>query len=337
MGDSTIARYTFQSNAYKNTHNNMTQYSLFLGGLNATRQVLEQYDPLRTGYGRLFMIRPPHFVDMKMPDQMKKFKHILEYGNKGVSGNGDISVETDPFSGGYAGRSVDIPTIAKDDTNEITIKVYEFSGSPVREVLQFWINGVSDIQTGLATYGWDGTRSDKVGGLDITNANHTAEFIYVATDPSGRKVEYAALYANCFPKGVQLSHFNYEAGNHDLVELDVAFSCIRYMSPQINRRATQLLYKYNILMNSLNFNSGYKYSEIYPTDGSDYGTMYDPGDGKLKKKTVDGYNASKNMANTILSGDIKNLANESYGQNLGLRDRNFNNVMQNAYADQLDQ
>ena len=319
MADTTVTKSTFQTNAYINTHDNMTNYSLFLGGLNATRQVLEQYDPLRTGYGRLFLIRGPKFVYMKMPTQYSKFKHILEYGNKGVSGNGDISVETDPFSGGYAGRSVDIPTIAKDDTNELTVKVYEFSGSPVREVLQFWINGVSDIQTGYATYGWDGTASDKVGGLDVTNANHTAEFIYVATDPSGRKVEYAALYANCFPKGVQLSHFNYEAGNHDLVELDVAFSCIRYMSPQINRRATQLLYKYNVLMNSLNFNSGYKSTEVYRTGKNDYGTMYDINDGKLKAKTETGKTISEKQASAIMSGNIKTL-DGNYGANLGYID-----------------
>lgn len=326
-----MAINTFQTNAYQNTNSKMTQYSLFLGGLNATRQVLEQYDPLRTGYGRLFMIRKPLFVDMKMKDKMNRFKHILEYGNKGVSGNGDISVETDPFSGGYAGRSVDIPTIAKDDTNELTVKVYEFSGSPVREVLQYWINGVSDIQTGFATYGWNGTPQDAVGGLDITNANHTAEFIYVATDPSGRKVEYAALYANCFPKGVQLSHFNYEAGNHDLVELDVAFSCIRYMSPQINRRATQLLYKYNVLMNSLNFNSGYKYNELYPE--GDYGTMYDMNDGKLKKKIEGGKWRSEQQANTVMAGKIHDLSYSEYGHHLGLRDTNLQNVMENPAAE----
>jgi hypothetical protein len=264
--------------------NSITDYALFLGGLNVTRDALLQYDPLKTGFGRVFMIRKPIFVDNKIPEQMKKFKHVLEYANTGVNGNNDITMNFNPMQGGYTNKQMEIPNIATDDTNSITIKTYEFSGSLMREVIQYWINGVSDINSGLSHYYCDGTPNDVNYGLPICQANQTAEFIYVVTDQSGKNVEFAALYANCFPKTIKLDHFNYESGEHNLVQLDIEFTCSRYMSPQINEKAKQLLTKYNILMNSLNFNSGYTDADLYPTD--DNGSYYDIQTGKLKAKSA---------------------------------------------------
>ena len=34
-----------------------------------------------------------------------------------------------------------------------------------------------------------------------SQSNHTAKFIYVVTDRTGMKVEYACMFANCMPKG----------------------------------------------------------------------------------------------------------------------------------------
>lgn len=284
---------TFQTGIYQNTSaGKITDYALFLGGLNVTRQALEQYDPLKTGYGRLFMIRQPRFLetlateDANLNNKLKMFKHILEYANIGVSGNNNITVTTNSMAGGYTNRSVDMPSIATDDSNELSIKVFEFSGSPIREIIQYWVNGVTDINSGLAHYyGLIGKydEQNKVG-WQVSQANHTAEFIYVSTDQSGRNVEYAALFANCFPKEIKFDQFNYDSGQHSLVEMDVAFTATRYMSPQINDQAKQLLDKYNILMNSLNFHSGYKVEE---NDKGSNGSYYDSTTGLLKSKNSD--------------------------------------------------
>ena len=152
----------------------------------------------------------------------------------------------------------------------------------MREVIQYWINGISDIQSGLSHYYCDGTPNDVNYGLPICQANQSAEFIYVATDQSGKEVEYAALFANCVPTSIQLEQFNYTAGEHNLVEMNINFTASRYMSPQINEKAKQLLVKHNALMNSLNFNSGYTNDDLYPA--GDNGTYYDLNDGKLKNK-----------------------------------------------------
>ena len=248
---------TIQSNIKSSSStDSITDYALFMGGTNVTHDVLYNYDPLKTGYGRLFMIRKPVFLEQVIPNKLKKFKHILEYGNTAVSGINDIQVQFNQISGGYTGKSFEIPSFASDDTNAFQVRVYEFSGSPVREVLHTWINGTTDLLTGLSTYyGID----ERIGRLQ---ANQTAEFIYVATDNTGKNVEYACMFANCFPKNINMDAFNYTAGEHNLVETTIEFTCTKYDGIQINEIAQALINKYRLLANSLNFYSGIDVDKI---------------------------------------------------------------------------
>lgn len=231
---------------------NVTKYALFLGGTNVTHDVLAQYDPLKTGFGRIFMVRQPEWVKKQHPNAMKIFKHILEYGNTEISSPQDISVDTQPIQGGYVGKEFDIPVSAKDSTNELSITVYDFSGSPIRSLLYSWVNGSTDILTGFTHY--DGSDIPK------TQANQTAEFIYLDTDATGKEIEYACLYANCFPKQVNNDYWGYTSGTHELVRTQIQFTAVHYESIQINMIAKQLLERYKILANSMNFFSGYEYS-----------------------------------------------------------------------------
>ena len=231
----------------------ITNYSLFAGGLDMTNAASEIYTPLVGGYGRLFMVRQPKFLvddtqGAGYNNEMKIFKHILEYGNTGVSGIGDITMEVETMTGGYTGTSVEMATVSKSDTTAFTVKVYEFAGSPVRNLLHLWITGIADPLTGLATY--------HGSTLPVNQANHTAEFIYLVTDRSGNEVEYACMLANCIPKKVPVSHFDYDAGSHQLVQLDIEFSCVKYESLAINTYARRLLNAFKILGNHLNFNPG---------------------------------------------------------------------------------
>jgi hypothetical protein len=239
---------TIQSNIHQHTFDDIDKYALFLGGLNVTHDVLQSYDPLKTGWGRIFMVRVPNFVNQLIPDKMRKFKHILEFANTSINGLQDMTVQFANVTGGYASRQFDIPVHVEDGTNRLTIGTYEFSGSPLREVIHYWVNGVSDIQTTFSTY----------YGLDIpvNQANHTAEFIYCTTDQTGRNIEYACQFCNCFPTNINVDSYNTNAGDHNTVQLNVEFSCVKYESPQINAKAKQLLNNYQILRNSLAFNGG---------------------------------------------------------------------------------
>lgn len=283
---------TIQSNIknYRDyaTADDITKYALFMGGLNTTHEALKIYDPLRTGYGRIFMVRKPEFLDRTIPQQLKTFKHIVEYGNTSVSGIGDIQVQFQEYQGGYTNKSFEIPHSVSNSTEELNIRVYEFSGSPIREVIYQWINGTTDLLTGLSHYNGEDT-------LAHIQANQTAEFIYVNTDHTGKNVEYACLFTNCFPKNLKNDHFNYEAGQHDLVQYEIQFTATKYESIQINRVAKALLDKYKVLSNSLNFYSGYSTESIKNSTGH----KYNPYTGKLDQSYTSDENTPVDVENTV--------------------------------------
>ena len=254
-----MATRTFQTNikSFKGK-DSITDYALFLGGLDVTRDVLKAYDPFKGGFGRIFMTRGPVFIeaDTDMFSKLRAFKHILEYANTGISGINDVDVTSETISGGYVGREFAVPTIARNTTNQFTISTYEFSGSPMRELLMYWITGVMDLQSGFSTY-------HGVKGIDVCQANHTAEFVYTLTDQTGKpeNIEFVCLFANCFPTGVKMDHLNTRAGEHNIAEMDITFTTTMYESPKINEIGVKLLQKYQILMDSLDFNPKFNMDE----------------------------------------------------------------------------
>ena len=249
---------SLQSNI-KNNNKDLTKYSLFLGGLNVKAKALEQYNPLKTGYTRIFVVQMPKFMNRILPIASKNFKHMIEYGFKSIDGIQNLTMEYEAITGGYAGRSFEIPTILKDETNAITIKLQEMSGSPVREYIEMWLSGISDPHTGLCHYhgALDKDAATGNAGMEAIQANQVAEMIYVSTDNTGREIEFACLLSNMIPKVVKRDHYNYESGTHNAVEYDVEFTCTMYTSPDVNNVAKLLLDKYKILTNYLDFKSDY--------------------------------------------------------------------------------
>ncbi|MMZ42323.1 hypothetical protein D1872_38440 [compost metagenome] len=251
---------TLQSNI-RQPKTNMESYSLFMGGLNAKNGALAQYSPLKTGYARIFFVRMPAFMKAIMPNKTKSFRHIMEYGFTGVDGIQNLTMDYEQMTGGYSGRSLDVATVAKDETNEITVKLYEFQGSPVREYTNMWLTGISDPYTGLGHYHG---AMDRDATLQYSQANHTAEAIYVQTDPTGREngIEYACMITNMMPKSVKMDHFNYEAGTHAIVQTDVTFTALKYESPQINEIAKALIARYKVMRDYLEFQSGFSIADV---------------------------------------------------------------------------
>jgi hypothetical protein len=261
---------------------NFTKFGGFVSGTNATHHVLKNISPLQNGYIRLFMVRSPKIllnyfaVDKNIYSTKSKFiqvKHMMEYYLRSITGFGERSLERaqTPIQGGYAGRNFNTPTVTKDATESFMMGLYEWSGSPVFEVVDTWMNMIGDENSGLAHYGGQIAIGKDDKGLDVrmfddptgmnvaieyNEANHTAEFICVLTDKSGCQVERAMLLADVFPtqitQGVVL---DMPAGaTHDNVAYDIQFNCEVYRSPIITSIANDLLKKYRIVSNSLNFN-----------------------------------------------------------------------------------
>ena len=253
---------TLQDNIRKCDNTEITNYAYWLGGTDTTNAALAQYDLLRTGYGRLFILRMPAFVEFLLEDETRVFKHMLEFGNVGISGIQGYTAEFASVTAGYVGNTVEIPTSVKDDTNSITIRIYETQGSLIRTYIDFWLTGVSDPYTGLSHYHGARDVDENSSSYVLSQANHTMEALYVATDPTGEQAEYVCLLTNMFPRSSDHSHFEYEPGSHDLDQLSLEFTCTKYMSAQINYIGTVALNKFAILKNYLNMYSGYTAAKV---------------------------------------------------------------------------
>lgn len=261
----------------------MMDYSMFVGGVNATHHALRNYSPALNGFGRLFMVRPPiallkafagNDAYLYSKDSLfMQFKHMLEYMNRSVTGFGEkrLEVASTSIQGGFAGRQFRTPTVTKEETQSIRIGLYELIGLPVYTVIDGWMNMIGDENSGLSHYGgYISGGQDETGierrlyrrssesdeGIAFNEANHTAEFIYVMHDRSGAQVQRAVMLADCFPLGIdQGAVLNMDAGgNHDNITYEVEFNCVVYRSPIITAIANDLLKQYRIVSNSLNFN-----------------------------------------------------------------------------------
>lgn len=248
---------SLQTNIKKFNAKDITKFALFTGGANVKHNALKQYDPFKSGYSRIFLTLMPRFMDKQFPTETRNFRHIVEYGFVGIDGIGNVSLEFEQMTGGYTGRQIDVPVMSKDETTEITIKVYEFSGSPVREFLELWITGVVDPYTGFAHYHG---AMEGATGLAHSQHNHTMEAFYVVTDPTGHynAVEYCCFLANMMPKQAKKDHLNHEAGQVNIAQYDMTFTAVRYESAQINLVGKKLIQRYNILRDYLNFHSDYE-------------------------------------------------------------------------------
>jgi hypothetical protein len=231
-------------------------------------------------------------MQIAFPAETDNFKSYIETGYKSVQGIQDLSVSSEAIQGGWANQSYEIITSVEDQTNELTVELYEQTGSPVREFLELWATGVRDPRSGVAHYHGvvetpnhiatdiygDGTNDtnknlttasyEKLGALNSSSSatfyvpycerNHTAEFVYYDLDPTAHYIEYACMFAHAFPKNVNKDYFNYNSGERSPVSTQVQFAVMKYESRYINDLAIHYLIKDQLEYNYLNFDPLYK-------------------------------------------------------------------------------
>lgn len=240
-----MAGVTIQTNAKTNTKS-FQEFSYFLGGIDVTDQNLDKFTPYIQGVSRIFLHKAPQFMARMYPELTKNFKTFVEAGYTRIDGIGDISVSFVDFEGGFAGQKFSNVSLSQDETDTITISVYELTGSPLREYVDTWVTGTRDPRSGIAHY--HGAIKNK--SVTYGEINHTAEFVYMDMDPTGLELEYTAMFAHAFPTKVSKSHLNYEKGNRDNVLMDLEFKVTKYESPAINSvgqwylAASQVEYNY---------------------------------------------------------------------------------------------
>lgn len=248
---------------------NYDNFKYFLEGIDVTDQNLDQMTPFIPGTARLYFHKTPYFMEKAFPQLTNNFRSYLETGFKEVSGLQNLQGEGIQIEGGWANQSFENVSTVKDDTNEITVTLYEQTGSPVREFIEGWMTGMRDPRSGVAHY--HGYVKSPLDGDDDTHVtycekNHTGEFVYVVLDPTAQYIEYACLLAHVWPKTSPRDHLNYQSGSKNAAELQLSFSCMKYEGKYINDIAAYYVAKSNLVYNYLEFNP-------YRNDTDPYATL----------------------------------------------------------------
>lgn len=273
----------FQS-GIRRFNGSLNDYTGMMGGLTSDFHTLKALNPLTTNRVRIVMYRGPLFMMMYYGADENKwytnpefatYRKALEYFNTGITCNiGDATLATSPLQGGFAGRQINVPTVQNTQTGQtLQIQVPEWVGRPIANFHNMWVNGISDKITGLTTYnglvsggvdaGHQPTRifyqkDGETLGLDPGPANEVAEFLVIALDRSGARVEAAAMALGCIPASeVGNDIFNMNAtGNSQIQTLTLTFNCQFIQSAYVNDLAARYARQFAIFGNAFNLNPG---------------------------------------------------------------------------------
>ena len=276
---------SFQS-GIRNYTGDLTQYTGMLGGLTPDIHTLRSLNPETTNRVICVMYRGPFFLmhyfggadkNAYTNKEFATYKKVVEYYNTGITPNiGDASLANAQLQGGFAGRSIPIPTTQNTQAGQtLTINVPELVGRPMSNFHNMWIDGISDSITGLTTYhGLVAGSVDQttkapqrifkpVDGqpdiaLEPSPAWEVAEFLIIALDRSGARVEGAVAALGCVPAnkvGNDLFTSNAQ-GSSAIQALPLTFNCQYVQSAYINDLASRYVKQFAVFGNSLNFNPG---------------------------------------------------------------------------------
>lgn len=260
----------FASKVFGSNKIDYTTDNLFAGVWRLKQDNLNRFDPFIQGYASIIWTKLPLFFTYANDDTTigAQFKALTEKNFKSFSGLSDLTLDAETMSHGFAGNELPVATNLKKENTSFTLKHYELAGSPIREMYQYWITGIRDPETGLATY----HGALKNGKCVYSMKNHTAELLYVVTDPSfaiggNTGIEAAAYYTNCFPTKIPMDHLNYSSGDHGITEIDIEFRGNFHMSKAVNELAVKAMQAYTIQKTYGDYNSMAESTEPNLTTG----------------------------------------------------------------------
>lgn len=270
----------------------LSKFTGMQGGLTPDVHTLRSLNPLTTNRVICVMYRGPYFLmhyfggdnnnayDPK--NEFGQYKKIIEYYNTGITCNiGDASLAPATLQGGFAGRSISIPTTQNAQSGQtLTIQVPELHGRPVANFHNMWIDGIADPITGLTTYhglvagsigedntpqrifapvtGGNALASSSGVALEPSPAWEVAEFLIIVLDRSGARVEAATMALGCVPSakvGNDIFNSN-NTGQSQIQNIQLTYNCQFIQSAYVNDLATRYVKQFAVFGNSFNFNPG---------------------------------------------------------------------------------
>lgn len=285
----------------------LSQYTGMRGGLVPDIHTLRSLNPLTTNRVLCVMQRGPLFMmhyfkksgaadnDAYNPkNEYGQYKKIIEYYNTAIQpGIGESGLASQPLQGGFAGRSLNFPTVQNTNNQQtLSITVPEMCGRPVANFHNMWIDGIADPITGLTTYhglvagsvsstekGFtpqrifapitsNGTPDLNAFALEPSPAWEVAEFLLILLDRSGARVEAAIMALGCVPSakvGMNDTFVQNGTGQSQIQQLNLGFSCQYIQSAYVNDLASRYVAQFAVFGNSMNLNPGA--GDAYFTNG----------------------------------------------------------------------
>ena len=157
----------------------------------------------------------------------------------------DMEINTAGFTAGFTTNELHVAQNMGAKPNSFNMKHAEFSGSPMSTMWQYWVSGIRDPETGIATY-------PKIAGVDYALKNHTGELMYIVTRPDADNferniIEFAAYFTCVMPKRIIMNHWNYTKGSQETpIEVEQPLSGIIHWGPNVTKVASDLIKNGNI-------------------------------------------------------------------------------------------
>ena len=215
---------------------------LWKGVPQLTTDQLKAFEAAYTGHQFFFVIDAVRFMtqgyykDTNLHALFKNLKSIIERASVEFSGPSNITAEFDDQTDGN-GRKMSHMTRVSKEQNNITLRLHEFAGLPVKNAIEAWLTGVYDPYSEHGNYH---------GNLGITGgwctANHTMSMLVVQVDPSWTEIQDAAYYYNMMPTEVPFDHMQWTKGEHTIIQdYDIEFNCNEFRGPSIMYAAEKFM------------------------------------------------------------------------------------------------
>lgn len=283
--------------------NNITNRSLLNSRLwhgvpQLTEEQLSMFEVAYTGHTFIFVIKAPRFMtdglykDTDMHYQMKNLKAVIERASTGFSGAQNIMANSADQDDGNGRKVSHIVNVTKEQGN-ISIRLHEFAGLPVKNAVESWLTGIYDYRSQHGNYH---------GNLGINGgwclANHSMAILVVQVTPDWTTIQDAAYYYNMVPTEVPFQHFDWTKGEQTIIDdYDLEFYANEERSPAIMYAAEKYM---NNRILSMVATSVYNSRQFVANDFSSLAKQ--EFDSNLK-----GYDATRNDTSTIIDDKQYNM------------------------------
>jgi hypothetical protein len=209
------------------------------------------YDPYVSGFAFIKWLKLPVWVDgNKSPLTPHNLASLSQKNFKKFSGLANIEMETGGITAGFTANELHYAKGIGQKPTEFTLTYQEHSGSPLTRYYNHWVSGIRDPKSGIATY-------PKEYRLPYHSSNHTGTLVYVVTRPDAdnyaglenkSNLEFACILTHVQPKRINLEHFNFENGAHELFEVEQPFTAYMHIGQTVetyvDKRMAQWFYEF---------------------------------------------------------------------------------------------